>query len=360
MEETITRNSTIRFLPHCHRSNLNCQKKAQSSHYWNNDPSIFEDADEDNQQNFDAFIYTSTLDKQALFVTSINREDMTNNFGNYAHKRGPSENNTFDSLLIADNKNSWRDSNQSLAAINCRRSMTNKACKALAQQLAGNPEFSIIPVAAKKTNTSMTPVTSLISAMSSTDICKVTSRSFDMKVTSATTETNQLMHETHFPHTFVSSIENKMVNIVSAPLSICDTNSSKNLECCTISSLEKINSDTFVRETDITDADILSGRGGKSNHHIGNKRFRHLVSEMKSMYQSKGTRTDKTALSKAVIEFVHSYDGRFLIQEEKDNDRVWRVMTTMEAQRKTSQALRETKILKWTQTLPDFMPCRNL
>jgi hypothetical protein len=274
MQETIIQNRSMCFI---HQS--------QISHYCNNDSSIFEDADEDDV----AITITSFYDK-------FNIGCMTNNFGNYSHKLGEPKNIKFDSTLITSEEKSWRDSNQSLDVTDNFRTMTNKDCKALDQEMAVNSKFLIRPVPTKKTNTSMTPVALSILAMCS-----------------------------------------------------------QNLERSTIYSLDKINNDTFVRETDITDADILSGRGGKSNHHIGNKRFRHLVSEMKSMYRSKGTRTDKTAFSKGIIELVHSYGGRFLIQEGKDNDRVWRIMTTMEAQRKTSQALRETKILKWTQTLPDSM-----
>ena len=116
-----------------------------------------------------------------------------------------------------------------------------------------------------------------------------------------------------------------------------------------------MNDVTLVEDHDITDTDILSGRGGKSNHHIGNKRFRHLVTEMKTMYRNTGQKTDKTALSRGIIAYVHNYGGRFLIQDRTGNDRQWRVMTTIEARRKTSQALRETKVLKWTLDLPNTL-----
>ena len=111
---------------------------------------------------------------------------------------------------------------------------------------------------------------------------------------------------------------------------------------------------SFIEDSDITDADILSGRGGKSNHHLGNKRFRHVVSEMKEIYRCTGQKTDKTALSRGIIEYVHSYGGRFLIQDrETGKDHRWRIMTMVEARKKTSQALRETKVLKWTLDSPD-------
>jgi len=94
--------------------------------------------------------------------------------------------------------------------------------------------------------------------------------------------------------------------------------------------------------------DVLSGRGGKSNHHIGNKVFRHLVTEMKPAYRSSKTRNEKASLVESLIEKVHRKGGRFLIESKGCLDPQWRLMTKVEARRKTSQALRETRTLQWT------------
>ena len=102
-----------------------------------------------------------------------------------------------------------------------------------------------------------------------------------------------------------------------------------------------------VAEEDIRDDDILKGRGGLSNRHVGNKRFRRIVADMKEMYRKMCLKTDKTALSRAIVEYIHAKGGRFLIKET-NGQAGWRVMTKAEAQKKTSQALRETKELKWT------------
>jgi hypothetical protein len=99
---------------------------------------------------------------------------------------------------------------------------------------------------------------------------------------------------------------------------------------------------------DVKKFDVLSGRGGKSNHHIGNKNFRNMVMEMKSDYRSKSTRAEKAALAESIVEKVYCMGGRFLIQNKVHFDFHWRLMTTVEARRKTSQALRETRKLKWT------------
>jgi hypothetical protein len=101
-----------------------------------------------------------------------------------------------------------------------------------------------------------------------------------------------------------------------------------------------------VMDKDVMEFDILSGRGGKSNHHPGNKRFRQIVAEMKSKYRTTGDKEDKTALSRAIVKYILEMGGRFL--KKKTGRHFWTVMTINEARKKTSQALRETKELKWT------------
>lgn len=97
---------------------------------------------------------------------------------------------------------------------------------------------------------------------------------------------------------------------------------------------------------DITERDILCGRGGKSNHHQGNKKYRQVVGFMKCKYQNCPAKTQKTDLSRKIVEYCHSYGGRF-VKKDGDNNRYY-VLTKDEARKKTSQALRETKVLKWT------------
>mmetsp|Transcript_951 Transcript_951/g.1177 ORF Transcript_951/g.1177 Transcript_951/m.1177 type:complete len:325 (+) Transcript_951:173-1147(+) len=101
-----------------------------------------------------------------------------------------------------------------------------------------------------------------------------------------------------------------------------------------------------VSDDAIQEWDILSGRGGKSNHHPGNKRFRQVVDEMKSKYRTTNVKTDKTALSKAIVDYVEGYGGRFLTRKNGKPGH-YRIMAKAESRKKTSQALRETKELKW-------------
>jgi len=97
---------------------------------------------------------------------------------------------------------------------------------------------------------------------------------------------------------------------------------------------------------DIREWDVLCGRGGRSNHHPGNKRYRNVVSEMKAMYRTTEAKTVKTDLSRAIVEHVCNYGGRFIKKDESMGR--YYLLTKAEARKKTSQALRETKELKWT------------
>lgn len=109
-------------------------------------------------------------------------------------------------------------------------------------------------------------------------------------------------------------------------------------------------------EVELRDTDILCGRGGRSNHHVGNKRFRKVVSQMKASYKTIGSKTAKTELSRAIVDHVHGYGGRFLKHQDKNNNSnachknstSYVVLSAAEARKKTSQALREAKIVKWT------------
>lgn len=88
-----------------------------------------------------------------------------------------------------------------------------------------------------------------------------------------------------------------------------------------------------------TQNDVLLGRGGRSNHHPGNKRYREEVKNMRDWYASIGeNKEEKTRLSQTLVDYVHDYNGRFL---EKDKNGRWYVVPNIVARRKASQALRE-------------------
>lgn len=91
--------------------------------------------------------------------------------------------------------------------------------------------------------------------------------------------------------------------------------------------------------------DCLFGRGGGTNHHPGNKRYRKLVEEKKAKYLS-SKRLDKPLVAMEIINEWRALDppGRFLKQDEVT--KLWNDVGEKKAREKTSQALREKTPVK--------------
>lgn len=105
-------------------------------------------------------------------------------------------------------------------------------------------------------------------------------------------------------------------------------------------------SDTFdkggkPRITDIEKPltnDILCGRGGSSNRHLGNIHFRELVAANKKVYVGL-TKKQKMLVARNIVDAIHSTNGRFLA---KDLDTgLFYDIGLPRSLEKTSQALRE-------------------
>jgi len=86
--------------------------------------------------------------------------------------------------------------------------------------------------------------------------------------------------------------------------------------------------------------DVLYGRGGGTNHHPGNKRYRKKVEERKLDYVN-SKRLDKPLVALEIIKSWRSQDppGRFLKLVDKTS--LWEDVGDKKAREKTSQALRE-------------------
>lgn len=90
---------------------------------------------------------------------------------------------------------------------------------------------------------------------------------------------------------------------------------------------------------EFTENDVLMGRGGKSNHHPGNMRYRQEIERLQESYKKTDDKDEKTKISEQLVAHVQSYGGNFL---EKD-DHGWYIINDVVARRKVSQALREDK-----------------
>jgi hypothetical protein len=86
--------------------------------------------------------------------------------------------------------------------------------------------------------------------------------------------------------------------------------------------------------------DCLFGRGGGTNHHPGNKKYRKMVEDKKDKYLS-SKRLDKPLVAMEIINEWRSMNppGRFLKQDEVT--KLWEDVGDRKAREKTSQALRE-------------------
>lgn len=89
-----------------------------------------------------------------------------------------------------------------------------------------------------------------------------------------------------------------------------------------------------------SDVDVLLGRGGRSNHHIGNSRFRELIRKNREHYISL-PKHEKIKLSRTVVAVVQDLGGRFL--ELSEDGKYYVVAPNKRAVEKASQCLREKR-----------------
>lgn len=85
--------------------------------------------------------------------------------------------------------------------------------------------------------------------------------------------------------------------------------------------------------------DVLCGRGGATNNHEGNRRFRMYVSENQPAYLQAKKR-EKSLIAGAVVDIIRKQGGRFL-RKIDDRGNGWIEVGDKKAIEKTSQALRE-------------------
>mmetsp|Transcript_12669 Transcript_12669/g.17979 ORF Transcript_12669/g.17979 Transcript_12669/m.17979 type:complete len:332 (-) Transcript_12669:473-1468(-) len=98
----------------------------------------------------------------------------------------------------------------------------------------------------------------------------------------------------------------------------------------------------------VLENDVLCGRGGETNHHPGNVRYRNLVKEQQILYL-KAKRRDKPRIARHIVETVRIRGGRFLKKHTESG--TWRDVGNNKAREKTSQALREGA--------PDLRVCKS-
>ena len=86
--------------------------------------------------------------------------------------------------------------------------------------------------------------------------------------------------------------------------------------------------------------DVLCGRGGSINSHIGNEFFRQLVEKRKRVYLTARFKREKRLIASSIVSDIRSKGGRFLARKG-GKDGYWEDIGDEKARDKTSQALRE-------------------
>ena len=98
---------------------------------------------------------------------------------------------------------------------------------------------------------------------------------------------------------------------------------------------------TCAKEIVVQPNDVLCGRGGETNHHPGNIRYRSLVKAYQKLYLL-AKRRDKPKIAQCIVVSVRGVDGRFLRRTKNAiKGNVWVDVGNVKAREKTSQALRE-------------------
>mmetsp|Transcript_41461 Transcript_41461/g.70995 ORF Transcript_41461/g.70995 Transcript_41461/m.70995 type:complete len:499 (+) Transcript_41461:65-1561(+) len=88
------------------------------------------------------------------------------------------------------------------------------------------------------------------------------------------------------------------------------------------------------------DEDVLFGRGGRTNHHPGNKRLRQIVNKYREIY-NQAKKVDKPKVSKLIVSALRNANppSRFLRMNEETTQ--WEDVGDKRAAEKVSQTLRE-------------------
>jgi hypothetical protein len=102
--------------------------------------------------------------------------------------------------------------------------------------------------------------------------------------------------------------------------------------------------------------DVLCGRGGATNNHLGNKRFRAIVVEYQYEYLE-AKKKEKAVIARQIVERIKKSGGRFLKRDATSD--VWVEVTPKKATEKTSQALREGLDVRHKTIRPEKMHRRD-
>jgi len=90
---------------------------------------------------------------------------------------------------------------------------------------------------------------------------------------------------------------------------------------------------------EFTQKDVLFGRGGRSNHHPGNKTYRDIVTKQQNHYRG-CDKNEKTKVAQGIVDHIQNVVGGRFLELDRDIKR-WFLVPNVVARRKVGQALRE-------------------
>ena len=104
----------------------------------------------------------------------------------------------------------------------------------------------------------------------------------------------------------------------------------------------QIEAGSKIHDTQLTDSDVLSGRGNGVAGHEGNKFYTRLIKENQPEYQSITNSKKKKQIALSIIDIIKNQDppGRFL-KSKRNEAYMWIVQDDVFAMKKVTQALRE-------------------
>jgi len=88
------------------------------------------------------------------------------------------------------------------------------------------------------------------------------------------------------------------------------------------------------------DEDILFGRGGRTNHHPGNKRLREIANSYRFTYHQ-AKKTEKPKVSKLIVAALRTANPPSRFLRMNDDTNLWEDVGDRRAAEKVSQTLRE-------------------
>jgi hypothetical protein len=98
--------------------------------------------------------------------------------------------------------------------------------------------------------------------------------------------------------------------------------------------------DNMISNKEINPNDVLCGRGGLTNSHVGNQSFRCVVAEYQLEYLT-ARKSEKKGIAQKIVARIKENGGQFLQRSSANNSDAWSISSDKRSVEKTSQALRE-------------------